>query len=41
MEKKGWVLVDPGSAAGLDGSMAQSRRKRTKIGLDIIGHQHL
>jgi glycine betaine/proline transport system substrate-binding protein len=21
MEKKGWVLVDPGSAAGLDGSM--------------------
>ena len=24
MEKKGWVLVDPGSAAGLDGSMAKA-----------------
>jgi glycine betaine/proline transport system substrate-binding protein len=24
MEKKGWVLVDPGSAAGLDGSMNKS-----------------
>lgn len=24
MEKKGWVLIDPGSAAGLDGSMAKA-----------------
>ena len=24
MEKKGWVLVDPGSGAGLDGSMAKA-----------------
>lgn len=24
MEKKGWVLVDPGSAAGLDGSMTKA-----------------
>ena len=24
MEKKGWVLVDPGSAAGLDGSIAKA-----------------
>ena len=24
MKKKGWVLVDPGSAAGLDGSMAKA-----------------
>ncbi len=24
MEEKGWVLVDPGSAAGLDGSMAKA-----------------
>ena len=24
MEKKGWLLVDPGSAAGLDGSMAKA-----------------
>lgn len=24
MEKKGWILVDPGSAAGLDGSMAKA-----------------
>lgn len=24
MEKKGWVLVDPGSSAGLDGSMAKA-----------------
>lgn len=24
MEKKGWVMVDPGSAAGLDGSMAKA-----------------
>jgi glycine betaine/proline transport system substrate-binding protein len=24
MDKKGWVLVDPGSAAGLDGSMNKS-----------------
>ena len=24
MEKKGWVLVDPGSAAGLDGSMSKA-----------------
>ena len=24
MEKKGWVLVDPGSAAGLDGSLAKA-----------------
>ena len=24
MEKKGWTLVDPGSAAGLDGSMAKA-----------------
>ena len=24
MERKGWVLVDPGSAAGLDGSMAKA-----------------
>ena len=25
MEKKGWVLVDPGSAAGLDGSMEEKK----------------
>ena len=24
MEKKGWVLIDPGSAAGLDGSMSKA-----------------
>ncbi len=24
MEKKGWLLIDPGSAAGLDGSMAKA-----------------
>ena len=24
MEKKGWVLIDPGSAAGLDGSIAKA-----------------
>ena len=40
MEKKGWVLVDPGSAAGLDGSMAKLL-KEVKIGLATIGHQHL
>ena len=40
MEKKGWVLVDPGSAAGLDGSMAKAVEE-VKIGLDITGHQHL
>ena len=24
MEKKGWKLIDPGSAAGLDGSIAKA-----------------
>jgi glycine betaine/proline transport system substrate-binding protein len=27
MEKKGWVLVDPGSAAGLDGSMSKAAER--------------
>ena len=27
MEKKGWLLVDPGSAAGLDGSMAKAAER--------------
>jgi len=27
MEKKGWVLVDPGSQAGLDGSMAKAAQR--------------
>lgn len=27
MEEKGWVLVDPGSAAGLDGSMAKAAER--------------
>ncbi len=27
MEKKGWVLVDPGSAAGLDGSLAKAAER--------------
>ena len=24
MEKKGWVLIDPGSAAGLDGTISKA-----------------
>lgn len=28
MEKKGWVLVDPGSAAGLDGSIAKANERK-------------
>jgi glycine betaine/proline transport system substrate-binding protein len=28
MKEKGWVLVDPGSAAGLDGSMAKAVERR-------------
>ena len=40
MEKKGWVLVDPGSAAGLDGSMNKSLT-RVKTGLVITGLQQL
>jgi glycine betaine/proline transport system substrate-binding protein len=27
MEKKGWVLVDPGSAAGLDGSLSKAAER--------------
>ena len=27
MEKKGWVLVDPGSSAGLDGSIAKASER--------------
>ncbi|MGY6548174.1 MAG: glycine betaine ABC transporter substrate-binding protein [Roseinatronobacter sp.] len=27
MEEKGWILVDPGSAAGLDGSMARANER--------------
>ena len=27
MEKKGWLLIDPGSAAGLDGSMAKAAER--------------
>lgn len=27
MEEKGWILVDPGSAAGLDGSMARAAER--------------
>lgn len=33
MEKKGWILVDPGSAAGLDGSMTKAvERKQNWFG---------
>ena len=28
MEKKGWLLVDPGSAAGLDGSIAKAAERK-------------
>ena len=37
MEKKGWVLVDPGSAAGLDGSMAKAvERGENWFGLLLV-----
>ena len=38
MEEKGWKLIDPGSAAGLDGAIAKALQEM-KIGLVIIGHQ--
>jgi glycine betaine/proline transport system substrate-binding protein len=31
MEAKGWLLVDPGSAAGLDGSMAKAVERGCNI----------
>ena len=33
MEKKGWVLVDPGSAAGLDGSIAKAAESDVNVGI--------
>ena len=38
MEAKGWKLVDPGSAAGLDGSIAKAVERGEKKQV-IIGAQ--
>ena len=38
MEAKGWMLIDSGSSAGLDGSI-QKAITRGRTGLDIIGVQ--
>ena len=40
MEAKGWAIVETGSAAGLDGSIAKAAEILMKTGLVIIGHQH-
>ncbi|GIS77640.1 MAG: hypothetical protein CM1200mP13_09990 [Candidatus Pelagibacterales bacterium] len=39
MEKKGWVLIDPGSAAGLDGTISKAADSEV-LGLVTIGTQH-
>ncbi len=39
MEKKGWVLVDPGSAAGLDGSLAKAVERGARTGSAITGRR--
>ena len=38
MEKKGWKLIDPGSAAGLDGTISKASTLEI-LGLDITGIQ--
>ena len=38
MEAKGWMLIDSGSSAGLDGSI-QKQLLEVRTGLDIIGDQ--
>ena len=38
MEAKGWAIVETGSAAGLDSSIAKAA-ERGKTGLVIVSHQ--